>query len=255
MFIGTAAGFFPPKGEMAEWSKAPVSKTGRLVTVSRVQIPLSPHVLKQDGLKPSFSIFERDYILPTMPRRLILSVILAVIAFALLIFFAPRPLYAHLTGLTLTATTSNGYIDIDYDTFDVVAGEPGRFTLRLFKDEDRKVPIDFSEVWVRIGKRNITKQTEIYDTVFNGWIAQPAFGSTGVTLNLTEPGEYTITTRYAKKGSEIDDDLAEATLPFTVLPPLEDPIEIDKNFWTGFGIGALTIAALGALTYFIQRRR
>ncbi|MEN9561491.1 MAG: hypothetical protein RIQ56_764 [Candidatus Parcubacteria bacterium] len=31
-----------PTGEVAEWSKAPVSKTGRLETVSRVRIPPSP---------------------------------------------------------------------------------------------------------------------------------------------------------------------------------------------------------------------
>ena len=32
----------PPRGEMAEWTKAPVSKTGVWVTVPWVRIPLSP---------------------------------------------------------------------------------------------------------------------------------------------------------------------------------------------------------------------
>ena len=37
-------------GEVAEWSKAPVSKTGRRESVSRVQIPPSPFELFEKGV-------------------------------------------------------------------------------------------------------------------------------------------------------------------------------------------------------------
>lgn len=52
----TCAGGFSnrPNGEVAEWSKAPVSKTGRLETVSRVRISPSPK------MKKSLATLKRD---------------------------------------------------------------------------------------------------------------------------------------------------------------------------------------------------
>ena len=39
-------------GEMAEWLKAPVSKTGICICISRVRIPLSPPNIIQIGVSP-----------------------------------------------------------------------------------------------------------------------------------------------------------------------------------------------------------
>ncbi len=163
----------------------------------------------------------------------------------------PTGSYAHGSGFTLSATTTDYFVDIDYGSIAVVAQESDRFTFQLYKDADRVIPADFSEVWVRISKRTEANQSEIQSTVFNGLLAQPSFGPPGVMLTLYEPGQYNVTARFTNG----DDELAEVTLPFTVAPSSDMQIDYGRDFWFGFiyGVGATPVVALAL--WFILRRR
>ena len=83
----------------------------------------------------------------------------------LLFVFMPDDAYAHGSGLTLTATTTVGYVDVDFSDYSVYAHESGRFYLKLFKDADRTSQVPFTRVWVRIVQKNDLPEGE---TIFSG---------------------------------------------------------------------------------------
>ncbi len=116
----------------------------------------------------------------------------------------PTGASAHGSGLTFTATTTDFYVDIDYETFVIESGEPGRFDFKLFKDPERLHSAEFTQVWTRIKRDDGSKTGE---TLFSGWIADALFGSTGLTYSFAESGEYTLVVRYQNG----DDELVETS--------------------------------------------
>lgn len=180
------------------------------------------------------------------------AAIAAVVFAGLLLMFVPDDAYAHGNGLTLTATTSVGYVDVDYSDYSVYARETGKFDIKLFKDPERTQPITFSRVWVRVVQRNDLPEGE---TVFSGWIAKPSFGPTGFSITLPDPGAYVLMVRYVNGDTAVDD----ASLPFTVLRRT-DPSPLDRSFFLGSaaGFGAAFFVLLGLVygrRFVIQRRR
>ncbi len=133
-------------------------------------------------------------------------------------FFSPQPLYAHGSGLTLTATTSTHFVDIDYSTFSIVEGETGYFVFRLFADAERTESVEFTTVWVRISLSDTTYSPPRDRTIFSGWVARPQFGSTGLSIALPTRGEYVLSVRY----NNGDNQLVDTAIPFTVNPPYEE---------------------------------
>ncbi len=183
-----------------------------------------------------------------MSRRIALIAAILLLLLGVLLFFAPHPVYAHENGLTLTSTTTNYLVDVDYETFVIAAGLPGRFTLRLFRDAERQQPVDFTQVFARITRDNEYPDGRL---IFSGWIAKGMFGSTGFSTALAEVGSYKLTVRY----NNGDTELVEATMPFEVVPAVKDDtwFHADRNFWVGFGIcGA--IAGVLAAAYILWRR-
>jgi hypothetical protein len=57
--------------------------------------------------------------------------IIALLLLPFMLVAIPERSYAHGSGLTLTATTTENFVDVDYDGFSIFAGEPGRFDLKL----------------------------------------------------------------------------------------------------------------------------
>lgn len=176
--------------------------------------------------------------------------LIALLLFPLVMLVAvPAQTRAHGSGLTLTATTTENFVDVDYDSFTIIAGEPGRFDFKLFKDPKRVQPTEFSKVWVRILRESDIKEG---DTIFSGWIAKAIFGSTGFSILLPQPGSYKMIVRYNAGDSEI----VEATLPFTVEESKTKQSFFDLKFFLGSIVGvALGIAVLLAFKTFIPRRR
>ncbi len=171
------------------------------------------------------------------------------------IFFSlalvPYAVSAHGAGLTFTATTSNAIIDVDYQAYSIVAGDLGRFDLRLFKDAARIVPVAFDNVWVRISKVNEPNPDRAGETLFSGLIAKPEFGGTGFSILIPESGPYTMLVRYSMGDTEI----SEATLLFTVEPPYREEFRYGREFWFGLAGGAAAIALAFGLYLFTRRRR
>ncbi len=178
---------------------------------------------------------------------LLIPVFLTVLAFSA---YSDRAL-AHGTGLTFTATTSAGYVDIDYETFSIESMEPGRFDFKLFADAERTKPIEYSQVWVRIKRDDGTKTGE---TLFSGWIADALFGSTGLTYQFPKSGTYTLLARYQQG----DTELVDTSFELSVEPGRKErAFTFTKEFFTGLGGGlsvALLAMAVGAYRRIIRRR-
>lgn len=161
----------------------------------------------------------------------------------------PRTVSAHGTGLTFTSTTTDYYVDVDYSDFFVVAGIPGRFDFKLFTDEARTQPVDFTQVWARVVR---TSDKTEGTTVFSGWIAKALFGSTGMSITLHDVGAYNLVVRY----NNGDNQIIEATLPFEVVQGQSEPFAPDRNFWFGFVAGcAVLLCAFLGYRIATQRRR
>lgn len=180
--------------------------------------------------------------------RVRMNTFFALSAFMLSAYMMPHVASAHGTGLTITSTTSNYFIDVDYSAFIIYALETGRFDFRLFKDPERTEPVDFTQVWVRLIQDNETVEGE---TVFSGWISRAIFGSTGMSIQLPAAGTYRMTLRY----NDGDNLIIEETLPFTVDPdPTRTVVTLDRNFWIGLAGGAVLLGA-AFLVYSLQASR
>lgn len=190
-------------------------------------------------------------ILPPMLKRVAVVIGILIAALALLVFFAPKPTYAHGAGLTLTSTTTDYMVDVDYDAYSIVAGENGRFDFKLFKDAERMHPVDFTKVWVRITKNDGDNSDTVFDTIFSGWIARATFGSTGMSITLAESGSYQLVVRY----NSGDNELVETTLPFTVDPNEYNRRYVGPEFWAGGATAAFLIGLILVVAAYIRATR
>lgn len=181
-------------------------------------------------------------------RNTFLGAILFLGIFAISFELIPTVVNAHGEGFSLTATTTDYIIDVDYDYTAIFSGDTGRFNFNLFKDATRTKKVDFTKVWARIVRESDIREG---DTVFSGWIAKAVFGSTGLSISLPESGAYTMIVRY---NNDDDNKITEATLPFTVYPgTAEQAFKFGIEFWSGIA-GGLFLALI-AVSGFVLRKR
>lgn len=171
------------------------------------------------------------------------------------VFFASvESAYAHGAGMTLTSTTTKGYIvDVDYADTYVEAGRLGRFTFGLFTDGTREKQIEYTDMWVRIVRKDDSK---VGKTVFAGGLAKQEFGGNGFSFVFPEAGTYTMSVRYnnANKDSS-ESTVAEEEFELDVLgSPNENKFNFGKEFWIGLFSG-LCVAVIIILPILIRRRK
>lgn len=182
-------------------------------------------------------------------RIAIIGLLIAVVG-AIVTLVLPQPMYAHGSGLTLTATTSEYIVDVDYNSFSVVAGDGGFFAFQLYSDTDRTEPVEFTSAWVRISAQVETADRVRYDTIFSGQITRALLGSTGFSITLPKSGPYMLTVRYYRG----EDELVDTSIPFTVEPPYDErTFNYSPEFWIGLCGGGLLVLLLGASYIFRSR--
>lgn len=162
-------------------------------------------------------------------------------------------------GLTFSATSTNEggqvtFVDVDYTELAIVARDSvGRFTFDLFSDETRTLPVEYTDLWVRIVE-NTGKG--IGKTVFAGPIYPTEFGGVGFLFTFAESGKYTMYLRYndADKGRS-GETIAEAEFPLDVLRS-KDENSFDfssSEFWVGLASGFF-VALLGLLPRLLKEK-
>lgn len=95
--------------------------------------------------------------------------------------------YAHGMGLTVEAITPEGYktyLDVNIPV--PYQNEPTRLDFELWTSDG--VPMEFTDMWVRIEKERAT--------VFAGPIMRARFGLTGFTTTFPFEGEYDVFVRF-----------------------------------------------------------
>ena len=181
-----------------------------------------------------------------MRTGIALLIVATIIGVCVFMALTPRTAYAHGAGLTLTATSTH-LIDVDYNDFFIRAGESGRFDLKLFADEARTKPVEFSKVWVRVVQKG--EQTD-GTTLFSGWIARPTFGPTGFTIVLPTEGAYDLVVRFVQN----DKTISDATLRFEVIEWRATNTSW-KKYIPSAVTGLVVIAAASAFIFIRRRRR
>lgn len=172
--------------------------------------------------------------------------ILVALIFAGFAYATPSVTYAHGgASLTFSATTTEGYIvDIDVPDGYLQAQSFTRIDFALFKDAARTKSVDYTDMWVRIAKKEDGKRGP---TLFAGPIAKTEFGSQGFAYYFPDGGEYTLSIRYndASKGT-LGETVTEAEIPFTVLRSIdENKFSFGMEFWIGIMIGLFVTIICG----------
>jgi hypothetical protein len=166
--------------------------------------------------------------------------------FASFAYATPSITYAHGgASLTFSATTTEGYIvDIDVPDGYLQAKSFTRINFALFKDAARTKSANYTDMWVRIEKKENGKRGQ---TLFAGPIAKTEFGGQGFGYYFPDGGEYTLSIRYndATKDSYDGETVAEAEFPFTVLRSTdENKFSFGMEFWIGLGAGVFLVLVL-----------
>jgi len=135
------------------------------------------------------------------------------------VFLVPGQAEAHGEGvLTFTATTSRGYVDVDYGGLEIEAGVSGTFDFNLFSDSGRSEQLEYHDVWVRIVRQDGSSQG---NTIFAGPISDQEYGPQGFLYVFPKGGDYTLFVRYNREeGIGKDEILAE--FPLNVLRSAEE---------------------------------
>ena len=154
--------------------------------------------------------------------------------------------------LTFSATTTEGNIvDVDVEGEYIEADTFTRMDFALFQDAARTKDVDFTDMWVRIIRKDGDKAKQ---SLFAGPIAKPEFGGNGFAFVFPEGGTYTLSVRYndANKG-ERGETVGEAELELNVLRSSdEDKFSFDMKFWVGLVSGIF--ATIGILLPFLVRK-
>ncbi len=176
--------------------------------------------------------------------------------FAAALITAPGTIYAHgEAGLTFTSTTTEGRIvDVDYSDAYVEADRIGRFAFNLFADEKREKDASFTDMWVRIVKKDGSR---IGKTLYAGGVAKQEFGGNGFSFVFPEGGTYTLSVRYndADADEYNEQTAGEAEFELNVLRSSdEDKFKFGMEFWVGL-IGGLFIAVVGLLPILTRQKK
>lgn len=153
------------------------------------------------------------------------------------VYFFTGIAHAHGAGMTLTATTAEGYVvDVDYSDLEIQAGRIGRFDFDLFTDDTRSTPVPFTEVWMRI-----TKDTDAVSgsTLFAGGLVNPKYGGSGISIVFPEGGAYTLSIRYTNANDNaLGETVGEAEFKIPVVySENENKFSFAKEFWAGLLVG------------------
>ena len=177
-------------------------------------------------------------------------------ALGVIVFFAsPEGALAHgEAGITFTSTTTEGRIvDVDYRDAYIEADAIGRFDFGLFADDTRQKQVDFTDMWVRIVRKDGIR---VGRTLFAGAVAKQDFGGNGFSFVFPEGGTYTLSVRYndANEGA-FGDSVGEAEFELNVLrSPDEDKFNFGMEFWVGLMAGIFGLAILG-LPFLMKRKK
>ena len=183
-------------------------------------------------------------------RVLLLSSLLWVTSLA-----SPSLTYAHgEAGLTFTATTTEGRIvDVDYSDAYIEADRIGRFDFNLFADDKRNNEANFTDMWVRIVKKDVSM---VGKTLYAGGVAKQDFGGNGFSFVFPEGGTYTLSVRYNDTSKEkFGDDVGEAEFELNVLRSSdENKFNFGMEFWVGL-VGGLFVAVVGLLPILMRQKK
>ncbi|TSC86575.1 MAG: hypothetical protein G01um10148_561 [Parcubacteria group bacterium Gr01-1014_8] len=174
--------------------------------------------------------------------------------FALTLLLLPSAVLAHGgESLTFTSTTTEGYVvDVDIEDGYLEADSFTRIDFGLFKDAARSKSADFTDMWVRIVKKDGSKAGQ---TLFAGAIAKQQIGGNGFSFVFPEGGVYALSVRYNDASKEkYGDIVGEAEFEFEVLrSPDENAFNVGMEFWVGLMIGAFALATL-CVPLFLRRK-
>ena len=177
---------------------------------------------------------------------------IAILSFlSVVVVMAPNAAWAHGQGvLTYTATTTEGYlVDVDYADSAMVAGVPGTFSFKLFKDGSRQEQVPVTNLWVRIARER--PDTPVGDTLFAGPIAQPEFGPQGFLFSFPREGQYTLSVRF----HTADTAEEEFTFPLQVATgDTSSSIKLTPDFFAG-AVSGIFVLLLAGLPLFLRTRK
>ncbi len=184
------------------------------------------------------------------------SGIFAATLFAIVV--TPEKAFAHGGAVqTFVSTTTEGHIiDVDYDSPPLVAEGAGRFTFGLFSDDSRTEGLEFTDLWVRIIKGG-DENGQRGETIFAGPILKADYGGTGFVYVFANEGQYTLNVRYNNsKKNDSGQNVAEATIPLTVLPPYgRSGFDFGLSFFLGFIIGCVVAFAILGMYIYVRKNR
>lgn len=123
---------------------------------------------------------------------------------AVFLFTLPFIAFGHGFGQSYEEVVDGYQVDIAYDPPTIASGESMRLDFAIY-DEKSGVPIEFSDVWLRIEKEK--------RTVFASGIHRPEFGPIGVLYTFPEEGIYTVSVRFQRD----EEALTEVTFPLEIL--------------------------------------
>lgn len=174
------------------------------------------------------------------------------------VYATPAVTYAHGgASLTFSTTTTEGYIaDVDVPDGYLQAKSFTRINFALFKDAERTKSANYTDIWVRVIKKENGQNGQKGQTLFAGPIANMEVGSQGFAFDFPEGGDYTLSIRYndATKNEYGGETVAEAEFPLTVLRSTdENTFSFGTEFWVGLGAGLFL--ALIAILPFLMRKK
>ncbi len=156
-------------------------------------------------------------------------------------FILPVIVFGHGTGGTFEEVVGGYKVDVGYEPENVLSGESLRLDFDLYDLQDKEV--EFTEVWVNVSQEN--------KTVFAGEINRSFIGGAGMTIVLSNPGEYKVSVRYENG----DKSIVEASFPLLV--ENSDAIKDDSEFSGSkisyiFGLAGLILGF--GLKYIIDKK-
>ncbi len=161
----------------------------------------------------------------TLMKILILSLVIIVIPFAV---------YAHGDETSFEVVVGEELVDIGYS----IGSAPDvlRLDFALFEEKTRN-DVPFESVWVNLSKGP--------QTVFAGPVAHGEFGRPGISILISEVGEYTLSARFEKT----ERDNVEVSFPISIV---ED--ETKKNLFPINAVWSLLVILLVVGAYFMGKK-
>lgn len=163
--------------------------------------------------------------------------------------------HAHGAGISFSATsTAEGappyQVDVDFADLAIVEGSAGRFDFKLFQNDKREKSVKFTDVWVRVAKKEGGPRGQ---TLFAGPIANIPFGGAGFSIVFPEAGAYVMTVRYNDTSRDsMGEVVAEAEFTLDVRSAKKGFFDFERKCLVG--AGALAALFVSALFLFARRK-